>query len=56
MYLAIGLVSAAGLAFQITLTRIFAIAQGYHFGFLAISIALLGVGASGTALALFPRW
>ncbi len=55
MYRAIGLISAAGLAFQITLTRLFAVSQGYHFGFLAISIALLGFGASGTALTLRPQ-
>jgi spermidine synthase len=54
LYLGLALVSAAGLAFEITLTRLFAIAQGYHFGFLAISLALLGLGASGTALALRP--
>ena len=54
LLLGIALASAAGLAFEITLTRIFAIAQGYHFGFLAISLALLGFGASGTALALRP--
>jgi len=51
----IALVAAAGVAFEIALTRIFAIAQGYHFGFLAISLALLGSGASGTALALRPH-
>jgi len=54
LWLGIALVSAAGLAFEIALTRLFAIAQGYHFGFLAISLALLGFGASGTALALRP--
>jgi hypothetical protein len=56
MFLLIGvaLVAASSLAFEITLTRVFAIAQGYHFGFLAISLALLGFGASGTALALRP--
>lgn len=56
MFLLIGiaLVSAAGLVFEIALTRIFAMAQGYHFGFLAISLALLGFGASGTVLALRP--
>lgn len=54
LLIGIALVSAAGLAFQIALTRIFAIAQGYHFGFLAISLALLGLGVSGTALALRP--
>jgi hypothetical protein len=56
LYFGIALVSAASLAFEITLTRIFAIAQGYHFGFLAISLALLGFGASGTALALRPAF
>ncbi len=52
--LGVAFVSAAGLAFEITLTRLFAIAQGYHFGFLAVSLALLGFGASGTALAVRP--
>lgn len=51
----IALISAAGLTFEITLTRLFAIAQGYHFGFLAVSLALLGFGASGTALAVRPH-
>lgn len=51
-YLGLGLVSGAALSFEIVLTRVFAIAQGYHFGFLVISLALLGFGASGTALAL----
>ncbi len=55
LLLGVSLVSAAGLAFEITLTRLFAIAQGYHFGFLAVSLALLGFGASGTALALRPQ-
>ncbi len=55
LLLGIACVSAAGLAFEITLTRLLAIAQGYHFGFLAVSLALLGLGASGTALALRPQ-
>lgn len=54
LYLALGLTSGAALLYEIVLTRVFAIAQGYHFGFLAISLALLGFGASGTALALYP--
>lgn len=44
--------SGAALVYEIALTRVFAVAQGYHFGFLAISLALLGFGASGTVLAL----
>ena len=54
LYACVFLVSAATLLFEIALTRIFAVTQGYHFAFLAISLALLGFGASGTALALFP--
>ena len=46
--------SAAGLIFEIALTRFFAIAQFYHFAFLAVSLALLGFGASGSALTAFP--
>lgn len=46
--------AAAGLAFEIALTRVFAIAQFYHFAFLSVSLALLGLGASGSALSVFP--
>ena len=48
-------ISAAGLAFEIALTRVFAIAQFYHFAFLCVSLALLGFGAGGSALSAFPR-
>jgi len=54
-YLAILLVSAATLLLEITLTRIFSVTQGYHFAFMAVSLALLGFGASGTALAVWPQ-
>lgn len=47
--------SAAGLAFEIALTRVFAVTQFYHFAFLSVSLALLGFGASGSALSAFPR-
>ena len=53
---AIFLLSAATLAWEITLTRLFAITQFYHFAFLAVSVALLGFGASGTLLSLRPQW
>jgi hypothetical protein len=55
-YLGLALLSAAALAFEITLTRLFSVTQWYHFAFLAVSVALLGYGASGTALSLAPRW
>ena len=45
-------VSAASLAFQVALTRFFSLSQGHHFAFMAISLALLGIGASGTYLSL----
>jgi hypothetical protein len=54
--LALFLLSAAVLAFEINLTRLFSVAQFSHFAFLVVSLALLGFGASGTALALFPHW
>lgn len=52
--LALVLLSAATLAFEITLTRLFAVAQFYHFAFMVVSLALLGFGASGTLLSLAP--
>ncbi len=54
-YTSLFLLSAATLAFEITLTRIFSVAQFYHFAFMVVSLALLGFGASGTLLALFPH-
>ncbi len=49
---AIALVSAGALAYEILLTRLFSIIQWHHFAYMIISLALLGFGASGTALAL----
>src|SRR5688500_4253714 len=50
--LAVGLVSAAVLAYEVLLARLFSIIQWHHFAYMVISIALLGYGASGTVLAL----
>jgi hypothetical protein len=55
IHLGLFLLSAATLAFEINLTRVFSVAQFYHFAFMIVSLALLGFGASGTFLALFPR-
>lgn len=49
-YFAIYLVSSAGLTFEISLTRLFSLIQGYHFAFMVISIALIGIGAGGAFL------
>jgi hypothetical protein len=54
LILAIACSSAAALIFEIALTRVFAVTQFYHFAFMAVSLALLGYGASGSILAVFP--
>jgi hypothetical protein len=43
----IGLSSFAALLLELGLTRLFSVVLFYHFAFLAISIALLGLGAGG---------
>jgi hypothetical protein len=55
IYAGLFLLSAATLAFEVTLTRVFSVAQFYHFAFMIVSLALLGFGASGTFLAIFPH-
>ncbi|MGH9432642.1 MAG: hypothetical protein ACRD3T_13955 [Terriglobia bacterium] len=45
----IGLVSFGALVLELSLTRLFSVVLFYHFAFLAISIALLGLGAGGVA-------
>ena len=50
----VGALAAAALLLETTLTRLLAVAQYYHFAFLVISLALLGFGASGSILMLWP--
>jgi len=52
----IALISAAALAYEILLMRLFSIIQWHHFAYMMISLALLGYGASGTFLALSRQW
>jgi hypothetical protein len=47
---AVSLLSAAAIAYEILLTRLFAIALWHHFVYMIISLALLGYGGSGTFL------
>jgi len=49
---AVAFISASTLAFELLLVRVFAIEQFHHFAYMAIGVAMLGMGASGTALAL----
>ena len=53
--LAVGLVAGSTLAFQVLLTRIFSAVLFYHFGFLAISLALLGIGAGAILIYVRPE-
>jgi len=45
--LVIAIVSCASLLLELALTRLFSVVLFYHFAFLAISVALLGLGAGG---------
>ncbi|MEN8754202.1 MAG: hypothetical protein AB1Z18_15690, partial [Desulfobacterales bacterium] len=49
---AVFLVSLSSLAFEVLLTRVFAISQWNHLGFMVISIALMGFAGAGTFLNL----
>jgi len=50
------LLSAAALAYEVLLTRLFSIIQWHHFAYMVISLALLGYGASGSLLTLARGW
>jgi len=52
IYIGIFLISLATLALEISLIRFFSISQWYHFAFMIVSIALFGIAAAGTFLAL----
>ena len=54
--LPIALVAGTTLALQVLITRLLAAQLYYHFGFLAISLALLGVGAGSILIYLRAKW
>ncbi|HLH09823.1 MAG TPA: hypothetical protein VKW78_21470 [Terriglobales bacterium] len=49
------LMSLASLLLELSLTRLFSVVLFYHFAFLAISIALLGLGAGGVFAYVFRQ-
>ena len=53
---AVVMVSAGAIAYEILLMRLLAIVQWHHFAWMIISLALLGYGVSGTAIALARNW
>src|SRR5256885_16103017 len=53
--LAIAMLSAATLGYEILLMRLFSVIQWHHFAYMMISVALLGYGAAGTGLSVCLR-
>src|ERR1700734_2428406 len=47
LYVGVAFTTLATLILELSLTRIFSVVFYYHFAFLAISIALFGLGAGG---------
>ncbi|NOQ89491.1 MAG: SAM-dependent methyltransferase, partial [Gammaproteobacteria bacterium] len=54
--LSIFILSAAALAYEVLLIRLFSIIHWHHFAFMVISIALLGYGISGSFITVFRDW
>jgi hypothetical protein len=53
--IAVFLLSAAALAAEVLLMRVFSIIEWHHFAWMVISLALLGYAAAGTFVAIFRR-
>jgi len=51
----IGLLSASVILTELLLTRLFSVSLYYHFAFLAVSVAMLGLGAGGLLVYLNRR-
>lgn len=52
LFVGIFLISLSGLVLEVAITRIFSAAIWYHYAFVAVSVALLGLGASGIVVQL----
>src|SRR3984893_4461568 len=52
----VALSSFASLLLELGLTRLFSVVLFYHFAFLAVSIALLGLGAGGVFAHVRREW
>jgi hypothetical protein len=53
LFTSIFLTSLSGLVLEVAITRIFSAAIWYHYAFAAVSLALVGLGASGLAVQFF---
>ncbi len=56
IYFGIAATSLATLVLELALTRVFSVVYFYHFAFLAISIALFGLGAGGVFSYVVAAW
>src|SRR5579863_9793204 len=56
LYTAVALTTLATLLLELSLTRIFSVVFYYHFAFLAISIALFGLGVGGVLSYVVSAW
>ena len=56
IYLSLALTTLATLLLELSLTRIFSVVFFYHFAFLAISIALFGLGVGGVFSYVVAGW
>ena len=56
LLIAVFLVSASAIAYEILLMRVLSIVHWHHFAWMIISLALLGYGASGTFIALARKF
>src|SRR6185312_8465386 len=56
IYLAVALTTMATLLLELSLTRIFSVVFYYHFAFLAISIAMFGLGLGGVFSYVVASW
>jgi hypothetical protein len=54
-YLGIALIALSTLMYEILLTRIFSVTMGYHFAFMAVSLAMFGMTAGAIIVYIFPK-
>src|SRR5262247_884444 len=53
-YAGVFFVALANVLYEMLLTRIFSVTMWYHFAFMAISMAMLGMSAGALGVFLFP--
>lgn len=54
-YTGIFLVALSTLMYEILLTRIFSVTMGYHFAFMAVSLAMFGLTAGAIIVYIYPQ-